>query len=498
MNQLGTAWRRYPPLLLALGGLVFASSLLTVVLDNPLWMALPLVFLIAWYVVLDLSGAFVFLGMLIPLSTELDLPGGFSTDFPVEPYTVGLMGAYFLWVLGDVKQRFPLKFFLHPLSLILLAHWAWIFLSSFSALHPFIAFKFFLAKSWYIVVYYFMAGSLLQQEQGIRRFFRAVLWVLFATILIIVIRHGLQGFSFESANKVMAPFYRNHVDYAAIMTVLFPVVWYWPYGFSKAKSGSKKHVLLILTLLLAIQLTYTRTAYISLLLAAGFYLALRWGLVRQLLVLATGVAVGALFWLASQNRYLDYAPNYQTTIAHHRFDNLLEATYKLEDISTMERFYRWIAGVQMGRERPFLGYGPGNFYEAYRPYTVSSFKTYVSDNPERSGIHNYFLMLLAEQGIPGLLLFVFLLFYAFILAERLYVRLRKEESLSLNQADSSGLSANAVARYRLLAVALGLCIIASFLLMNDMIETDKVGTFFFIYLALLVNLDLEYRPKNEL
>ncbi len=505
MNRFGTVWHAHPPLLMVLAAAILGSSFLTVALEEPLWLALPLLLLVVWYVVVDLPGAFVLLGLLIPLSTELDLPGGVSTDFPVEPYTVGLMGAYLLWVLGDVKQRFPLRFLLHPLSLILLAHWAWIFLTSFSALHPFISFKFFLAKSWYIVVYYFMAGSLLQQEGGIRRFFRAVFWVLFATIFVIVIRHGLQGFSFESANKVMAPFYRNHVDYAAIMTVLFPVLWYWPYGFSKPSSlqngrGSrrigKKHGLLILFLLLAIQLTYTRTAYISLLLAAGFYLVLRFGWVKQLLVVATGISVGLLFWLASQNRYLDYAPNYQTTIAHHRFDNLLEATYKLEDISTMERFYRWIAGVQMGRERPFLGYGPGNFYEAYRPYTVSSFKTYVSDNPERSGIHNYFLMLFAEQGLPGLLLFTTLLFYAFVLAERLYHRLRSEARAEKSSETFSGLSANVAARYRLLAVALGLCIIASFLLMNDMIETDKVGTFFFIYLALLVNVDLEVFQKQ--
>ncbi len=462
--------RRRPLPLLVWALLVPASIWLAVATEQAVWAVIPLLLLVATYVVVDLLGAFVFLGALIPLSTELDLPGGFSTDFPVEPYTVGLMLAYFLWLLGDLKNRFPVKMALHPIGLLLLAHWGWTFLTSFSALHPLISIKFFLAKSWYIVVYFFMAGSLLQREDGIRRFFRAALWMLFATIFIIMLRHGAAGFTFDSANKVMSPFYRNHVDYAAIMTVLFPVVWYWPYGFSEKKSGARGHLLLVVWLLLAIQLTYTRTAYISLLMAAGLYVVLRLRLLKPALVLAFGLAVGGLFYLASQNRYLDYAPNYQTTIAHHRFDNLIEATYKLEDISTMERFYRWIAGVQMGRERPLLGYGPGNFYEGYRPYTVTSFKTYVSDNPERSGIHNYFLMLLAEQGVPGLLLFVALLFYAFFTAERLYHRLPKGPE-----------------RYRLLAITLGLGIITSFLLMNDMIETDKVGTFFFIYLALLVD-----------
>ncbi len=474
MSLLAATLRQIPPLLAGLGGSILLSAWLAAATETFLWLAVPLLLLIGWYVATDLAGAFVLLGLLIPLSTELDLPGGFGTDFPVEPYTIGLMLAYLLWILGDLKKRFPTKLLLHPLSLILLLHWAWIFITSFSALNPLISIKFFLAKSWYILVYYFMAGSLLQQEDGIRRFFKAVLLMLFATIAIIMVKHALAGFTFESANKVMAPFYRNHVDYAAIMSVLFPIVWYWPLGFSAERKRRYSHWILVAWLLLAIQLTYTRTAYISLIMAAGFYFVMRFRLVKPALIAASALAVGGLLWLASQNRYLDYAPNYQTTIAHHRFDNLLEATYKLEDISTMERFYRWIAGVQMGRSRPLMGYGPGNFYEGYRPYTVTSFKTYVSDNPERSGIHNYFLMLFAEQGIPGLLLFVALLFYAFFLAERLYQRF----------------SANELLRHRLLAISLGLCIITAFLLMNDMIETDKVGSFFFIYLALLVNADL--------
>ena len=47
-----------------------------------------------------------------------------------------------------------------------------------------------------------------------------------------------------------------------------------------------------------------------------------------------------------------------------------------------------------------------NFYPNYQARTVRSFTTYVSDNPERSGIHNYYLMTAVEQGIPGLLVYL--------------------------------------------------------------------------------------------
>jgi hypothetical protein len=40
-------------------------------------------------------------------------------------------------------------------------------------------------------------------------------------------------------------------------------------------------------------------------------------------------------------------------------------------------------------------------------------------------------------------------------------------------------------------------IIHSILLINDMIETDKVGSFFFMCMAILVNMDLARKSKDE-
>ena len=41
-------------------------------------------------------------------------------------------------------------------------------------------------------------------------------------------------------------------------------------------------------------------------------------------------------------------------------------------------------------------------------------------------------------------------------------------------------------------------VIDAFLLINDMIETDKVGTFFFLCMAVLVNVDLRNRRIGKL
>ena len=151
----------------------------------------------------------------------------------------------------------------------------------------------------------------------------------------------------------------------------------------------------------------------------------------------------------------------------------MAATVKGEDVSTMERVYRWVAGYYMVKDKPIKGFGPGTFYENYRSYTVNSFTTYISNNIEKSGIHCYYLMILAEQGFIGFFIFISLCFYALIRAEKIY---HKQGDPFLKDLCMTGM--------------LSMIIILSILLINDMLETHKIGPFFLLILAIFVNLDL--------
>lgn len=172
-------------------------------------------------------------------------------------------------------------------------------------------------------------------------------------------------------------------------------------------------------------------------------------------------AIGVSFLLYNNN-YLRYNPVFERTITHQRFDKLITATYNMEDISTMERVYRWVAGIQMVKDKPMMGFGPGTFYSTYEAYTVTSFQTYVSDNPEKSTVHNYFLLIFIEQGMVGFLIFISLCIAVLVLGERTYHKLTKAED-----------------RVAVMAAMLSFCIILLLNTINDMIETDKVGPFFF-------------------
>ncbi|MFN7115731.1 MAG: O-antigen ligase family protein [Saprospiraceae bacterium] len=462
------------------GAVVVLSIFAFVLTQEYLMLAVPAVLLLFYFTLSDFRKIFFLLLCFLPLSTEVTLPNGFSTDLPSEPLIVGLMGVFFLYVL-----RYPTAvaaaFFRHPITLLLLLHLGWMLVATVQSSELFVSVKFFLAKIWYVVTFYFLAGLLLKEEKDVRQAFWIIFIPLIFTILIVLARHAQYGFSFEMVYKVLSPFYRNHVTYAAIMAIMVPWVWFARYWYPAW--STRWWVLLggLLLLLVAVQLSYTRAAYLAIFVAAGAYVMIRLRLTKLTLAGAAVVAFIGLTYLGTDERYLELAPNYERTITHTDFGNLIEATYQLEDISTMERVYRWVAAFQMIGDKPWFGFGPGNFYNFYKGYTVTSFRTYVSDNPEQSGVHSYYLMTLVDQGIPGLIIFLLFLFGALIYGENIYHRTKD------------------VMNRRIVMIALLMIVVISLLqLINDLIETDKVGPFFFISLALLVNVDLQNRRRASI
>ncbi len=447
--------------------------------QQPLLMVMPFGLLLLWWTVADLRTVFYLMWAAIPLSTEMGLPGGFNTDMPSEPLMWVVTAAAVLWALQRDPAGWRMERLLHPITLLLLAHLGWVLLTALTAQNKLFAIKFFAAKLWYVVPFYFLAGSLLRHSRHMRWLIWAVGIPLALTILYVEARHAQYGFSFKDVNKVVRPFYRNHVAYACLASVFLPFLWYGRKWYERLSAKWWLLTLLALLALAAVQLSYTRAAYVALFVAVVGYFVVRMRLMRVVLALAVAAVLAALAVLAHQNRYLDLAPDYERTITHYSFDNLIEATVKGQDISTMKRVYRGVAGAHMVLDRPLLGFGPGNFFEHYWPYTVTSFRTYVSDNKDSSGVHSYYLMTAIEQGVPGLILLLSLIFYALWRGETIYHETEDEE-----------------ARRLVLIALLSMCVICTLLLINDLLETDKVGPFFFLSLALLVNADLDNRATK--
>ena len=458
--------------------LVLLSVFAAAVLYHPAPLAVPIAVLVVAFVVADLRRGLYACAALIALSTEVSL-GSVGLDFPSEPLMLLLAAATLVYVLTRA-HRIEAAHLLHPISLLLMLHLGWILLTAFAATTPSIAFKFFAAKLWYVLPFYVLAGLLIRREVDLLQLVRWLAVPMVVVLTYCIVRHAQLGFSFELVNKAMYPFFRNHVTYASLSATLFPLFVLAVLQEPRGSFWRKLNVLASLLCLVAVNTSFTRAAVVSLVFGVVFIGIMHWRLTKVSLVLGALLIVGVSTLLVSNNRFFGFTPDYNKTVTHTDFSNLLDATFKLEDISLMERVYRWVAGSYMVPEHPWLGWGPGNFYSHYQGYALESFRTYVSDNPEHSGIHNYLLMTLVEQGHPGLLIFFLLCAAGLLTAQFAYTQ------------------AATPARRRA-AGAIGACLAInlSFQLINDMLETDKSGPWFFLCLTLLVVLHSEARLKSN-
>jgi O-antigen ligase len=76
--------------------------------------------------------------------------------------------------------------------------------------------------------------------------------------------------------------------------------------------------------------------------------------------------------------------------------------------TALDRLVIWDAGRQLIERKPFFGWGYGDYSE-YAPQFQQRVQNYVSANPHAS--HNALITIAAEIGIPGLLAFLFPVFW---------------------------------------------------------------------------------------
>ena len=401
--------------------------------------------------------------LLIPLSAELELPGGLATDFPGEPLLWSLFGLGLLTMFYyGIKRELW-----HILTSLVVLQLLWMLVALLFATNSAISIKFFIAKLWYVVPFLLLPAYLLRNKIDINRILD--LFVIGTLIggVYFFINHFATGLDYDTRVTAGKPIWRNHVNYACTLTCVLPIVWY-------RLQQSRKLIFIIVTgfLLLCIYFAYARIAYICMISALGYLIILKYKLTFPAIIVIIVTVFTITFQTISDENYIKYAPVQEKAISQRDFSSKVETTFNRQDISTMERVHRWVAGVRMIQERPWSGFGPSNFYSTYRPYTVYSFETYVSDNPEKSGIHNYYLMTLVEQGWIGLLILVSILITALIKLESIYYKLTDPDLRRL-----------------VIMVGMILIMIITINLINDMIEVIKIGSLYFFSLFIIIRLD---------
>ena len=73
----------------------------------------------------------------------------------------------------------------------------------------------------------------------------------------------------------------------------------------------------------------------------------------------------------------------------------------------LERINRWECAIEMFKEKPMFGWGPGTYMFQYAPFQRSSSLTIIStNNADNGNAHSEYIGPLAEAGVLGSLTFI--------------------------------------------------------------------------------------------
>jgi len=477
MQPLPAYQRWFPAAAAGMGLLCIALYALT---GSYLLLAVPFVLVYMALITLNWKLAYWVLLFAIPLSTHLEFFNvTLSTTVPDEPMMWLFLLLFLLLLASRPGDLLPGWWWRNPLVLIIALQYLWLIVAVIFTEQPLVSVKFLLAKTWFLVSFLIFPALVFHSKKDFKRAFWLLLISMVITMLIILYRHAQSGFNFRKVEKAINRIYYNHVEYSTVISMFFPMLCIaLPLTKGRALWIRLSVLALILFFLPAIYLTYARAAMIAIVFAAVIGIAIRLRLANLVMPAFYGLVALAVIYMAGNNRYIEFRPNYERTYMHGNFASHMAATFRGQDMSSMERLYRWIAAVRMSRERPWTGVGPNAFYSYYKPYAVSSFRTYVSRNTEHSTTHNYFLYMLVEQGWPAMILYAILVAVVFAQAQKIYHRFKDRF-------------------YRYCTLGLAMMFAAGFInnFFSELLETHKVGALFYISIALLIVLDRKSREE---
>lgn len=461
-------------LLGSIGGFVYSSEMRFLAVF-PAWLFLVLLW-INW------KSAYWCLLACIPFSIHFFFSGrSLSTSLPDEPM-MWVFLLFFIMAFSANPRLLPRWWWKNPLTLIVFFQMVWLLIAVIYSQQLFFSVKFLLAKCWFMVSYMIIPVFVFKTKADFKKGFWLFFIPLLITVCIVFARHlFIYKLQYNPGiERAIAFLYYNHVDYSTVLSMFFPVLCI-AFGLTDKKRRRLKWGLFILILffLTAIIFAYARAAMLAVIFSAVIYFAIRKRLVNWIMPVFYGSITMLMVFLIKDSNYIILRPDYERTFTHKSFQSHLLATFRGEDMSSMERLYRWIAAVRMSEEHPITGFGPNSFYYYYKPYAVQMFRTYVSRNPEQSTTHNYFLLMLVEQGWPAMILYGLLVMVFFAQAQKIYFRFRDKF-------------------YKQVTLAMAMMFAAGFVnnFFSELLETHKVGALFFLSISLLIILDRKSRQPD--
>ena len=441
---------------------------------------IPVVVVVIAMAVLRVDLLLTLVAFLTPLSTSLEELGiynpiGVEMALPTEPLLFGLMIIAWVKMFSD-KEIFR-GLYKHPVSIAVGVYLFWFLLTSFSSSMPLVSFKLFVTRLWFISSFYVLAYAWFQKKAHVHRFVKAYLAGLSMVAVYTIIQHATKGFEHEAAHWVMSPFFKDHTSYGMALALILPFAFYMQKWSGK---GSMKllFTFVIPLLVVAIVLSYTRAAWLSLIVAIFVYIVMKLRIRFSLLFTLT--AFFTVFILIFQTDILMVLEKNSQDSSDSFMEHIESMSNVSTDASNLERINRWKSAVRLFEERPHLGWGPGTYQFNYAPYQNYYDKTIISTNAGNMGnAHSEYLSALAETGWLGLLLFLILVATIFTKAIVLYPKLDDKQE-----------------QWMLMACILGLVTYFTHAVLNNFLDMDKASVPIWAFVAIIVVLDSKHSQRK--
>ena len=230
----------------------------------------------------------------------------------------------------------------------------------------------------------------------------------------------LHGFSEEAGHWVMWPFFKDHTSYGAILAMTIPIS-FWLYRNQKHLYAKLFYLFVIVILLIGLYFSYTRAAWLTMFGGLLVYLLFYFKIKMKWLL---SLSIIPLILILVNFNEIGYVLNKND--AEHTTENFSERLESMSNVSTdasnLERLNRWNSAIQLFKERPILGWGPGTYAFVYAPFQDASDLTIISTNFGDGGnAHSEYLGPLSEQGILGLILIIGIVFTFFYYSGKFYI-----------------------------------------------------------------------------
>lgn len=446
--------------------------------DKFFLLLIPLVGLILLLFMLKLETGLLMIALLTPFAVNFALVPGMELSMPVEPLMILFSGMFLFRVAVD--RTYDLRILRHPVSIALLASLAWMLVTSATSQIPEVSFKYFAARLWFVIPFYYAAAQIFRDRRRVWQF----LWCYAVSLVVVIListSKTLGNFhDLQTLHRVMNPFYNDHTAYGCVIALFLPVVFYCL--LSRDVKGWLRLIVLgaFAALVMGLLFSYSRAAWISVLAAVAVYFAIRMGMKVRWMVLIFGLCV-TLFFVHQSDVLYKLGKNKQDS-SYDIAGQVKSISNISTDASNLERLNRWASALRMFKEHPLLGTGPGTYQFLYAGYQRSYQLSTISTNSgNRGNAHSEYIGPLTEQGVLGSLLMLCIFLATFVTGVHVYRTAADQRVAHLT-----------------LAFTLSLLTYYVHGIFNNFLDTDKLSVPFWAFTAVVVAMDVFASKKPEL